>query len=106
MSGRASWLGAVALLAGCFPGAKEVDGAARDSDAGVGDEGEVDAAEPDSETETATETDAASDADTEVDGDVVESCTGPEAEGTACDDGNACTKKDECVGGQCVGKDP
>jgi hypothetical protein len=28
------------------------------------------------------------------------------ADGTACDDGNACTRRDTCVGGACVGADP
>jgi DNA-binding beta-propeller fold protein YncE/N-acetylneuraminic acid mutarotase len=33
-------------------------------------------------------------------------CTAPGSEGRACDDGNACTRRDVCQGGACVGSDP
>jgi alpha-tubulin suppressor-like RCC1 family protein len=32
--------------------------------------------------------------------------TTPEPDGTACDDGNACTQMDVCTGGACVGSNP
>jgi len=33
-------------------------------------------------------------------------CEYPELTGTACDDGNACTRSDSCQAGECVGADP
>lgn len=47
---------------------------------------------------------AATDAGTSA-SDLVQSCGAPGTEGRRCDDGNACTRNDVCLGSRCVGLD-